>query len=163
MGRGRGDQYERGWLLSGGRQRELDTLERCIAQYRAPLTTGLLTLQLEWYEGAVRVDALRTMRFFNMPEWTAKAPSRLFGDLVGVRTLDGNAPEFRGFTTSIERPIAVGPSLDGPLCLVEGYTRCGAIVRDHGAGLSTIEQVPMIVGITPRIKEWSNGAGWRWW
>src|SRR5262245_28934793 len=103
------------------------------------------------------------MRFFNLPQWVSKAPSRSFGDLAGSRTVQGRVPEFRGFSTSIERPIAIAPSFSGAFCLLEGYTRCAAIVRDHRAGLSTLEAVPMIVGVCPRALEWTNGQGHPWW
>ncbi len=146
-------------LLSGRyaalTETEWQALERVILQSRGPLLQG--------FEGHVPVEVLRQMRFFDLPDWTAKAPSRNLGDLCGERHLPGREPEFRGFFTGIERPIAVGPSLQGPFCLVEGYTRCGAILRDHRAGLSQVERVPIIVGITPRIAEWSDGQGHRWW
>jgi hypothetical protein len=138
-------------------------LEENIRHYRAPMLDHLSTLEVEWFDGQTPVAALASMRFFNLPKWVSQAPSRSFGDLAGSRELPGLAPEFRGFATRIERPIAVGPSLAGPLCLLEGYTRCGAIVRDHGAGLSTLEAVPMIVGVCPRVTEWTNGEGHRWW
>lgn len=142
---------------------ELDALARGIEQYRAPLISGLQAVQPQWFEGVLPVQTLAEMRFFNMNEWSEKAPSRMFGDLAGTRTIAGTQPEFRGFATSVERPIAVAPSLDGPFCLVEGYTRCAAIVRDHRAGLSATGEVPMIVGVTLRITAWSNGRGHAWW
>jgi len=138
-------------------------LENGIRQYRAPILNHLSTLGVEWFDGQIPVTALAVMRFFNLPQWVTKAPSRSFGDLAGRRQLPGSAPEFRGFSTMIERPIAVGPSLAGPLCLLEGYTRCGALVRDDRAGLSPLESIPIIVGVCPRITEWTNGAGHLWW
>jgi hypothetical protein len=142
---------------------EWQFLEESLRLYRGPLIKHLLELGVEWCAGHMLVAALADMRFLNVPAWVAKAPSRAFGDLIGTRHLEGQAPEFRGFSTTIERPIAVGPNLLGPLCLLEGYTRCGAILRDRRAGLSDIERVPMIVGICPRVAEWTNGHGHRWW
>jgi hypothetical protein len=138
-------------------------LEGGIRQYRAPMLDHLLALGVDWFDGLVPVAELENMRFFNLPKWVSGTRSRRFGDLAGSRAVAGSAPEFRGFSTTIERPIAVGPSLAGPLCLLEGYTRCGALVRDHRAGLSPLESIPIIVGVCPRITEWTNGAGHRWW
>ena len=123
---------------------------------------GLLSLRPEWYEGDIPAAELADMRFFDLPDWTAKTPSRNFGDLVGMRHLPGSEPEFRGFSTRIERPIAVAASLEGPFCLVEGYTRCGSSLRDHRAGLANLDRLPIIAGITPRIAEWSDGHGHSW-
>lgn len=154
--------------LLAGRHRELTEAEwqalvRAVLQARGPLLQGLLDLRPEWYEGKVPIPFVEQMFFFNLPAWVAKTPSRNLGDLAGTRHQSGNEPEFRGFFTDIERPIAVGPSLDGPFCLVEGYTRCGCLVRDHRAGLSILDPIPILVGISPRIAEWSNGQGHLWW
>ncbi len=142
---------------------EWQVLERAILDSRGALLRQLVDLRPEWYEGEVPVGSLEQLRFFNLPEWVAKAPSRNFGDLVGTRSQGGNAPEFRGFATRTERPVAVGAGLEGLLCLVEGYTRCGCLLRDYRAGLSSVERLPIIVGVTPRIQEWSNGQGHLWW
>lgn len=154
-------------LLSGRHEALSDSewraLERDIVETRSALLQGLNALHPQWYEGHASAELLREIRFFNLPDWTAKTPSRRLVDLSGDRNLPGREPEFRGFSTSVERPIAVGPSLDGPLCLVEGYTRCCAILRDCRAGLLQVQQVPMIIGITSRIREWTNGQGHRWW
>ena len=154
--------------LLGGRSDDLSepewqALERAILQTRGPMLTGLLSLRPDWHEGDMPVSRLADMRFFNVPAWTAKTPSRNFGDLAGRRHLPGVEPEFRGFATRTERPIAVAASLDGPFCLIEGYTRCASLLRDHRAGMASREQVPMVVGVTPRIAEWSDGRGHPWW
>jgi len=72
---------------------------------------------------------------------------------------------FAGSETTVERPIAVGPSLDGPLCLMEGYTRLASILRDHRAGICSTPEVEMFVGIAPLIEtEWTSVQGnHRWW
>jgi len=117
--------------LIAGRYAELNDvewhwLESAIMQLRAPLLRGLLALGPDWYEGEVPVSFLDGMRFFNLPAWVRRAPSRRFADLALSREKpETNEPEVRGFGTAVERPIAVGPSLEGPFCLLEGYTRCG--------------------------------------
>jgi len=142
---------------------EWEALERAILQTRGALLGSLIDLRPQWYEGEVGIEALAQLRFFNLPDWVAKAASRSFGDLAGTRSQPGRQPEFRGFATRSERPIAVGASLEGPLCLIEGYTRCACLLRDYRAGLSTTSHLPLIVGVTPRIREWSNGQGHSWW
>src|SRR5437016_5674149 len=99
---------------------ELNALGNAIREYRAPMLDDLVALEARWYEGALPVHRLGEMRFFNLPPWTTKTPSRMFADLAGTRTIAGNQPEFRGFRTTVERPIAVGADLTGPLCLLEG-------------------------------------------
>ena len=54
-------------------------------------------------------------------------------------------------------PIAVGPTLDGPFMLVEGYTRCCRALRDQNAGLYDGLPMPLLVGVTRQIR------GWIWW
>ncbi len=145
-------------------ENDWQTLEQAIVKVRAFLLKTLIALEPEWYEGNIGFEALAAMRFFDLPDWTSKTPSRIFGDFCGERHLPGREPEFRGFRTSIECPIAVAPALDGPLCLIEGYTRCATILRDHRAGLSTIQEVPIILGVTSRITTaWTNGRNHRWW
>jgi len=143
---------------------EWQWLERAILQTRGHLLDGLIHLRPEWYEGEVLLTFLEGIRFFNLPDWVRKTPSRQFADLVMSRRKPvGHAPEFHGFATAIERPIAVGPSLEGPFCLLEGYTRCGCLLRDYRAGLSSLDRLPMVIGVASRIAEWSNGHGHRWW
>lgn len=113
---------------------ELRDLERAIEHYRVPLLTELLRLQPQWYEGEIPVEILADMRIFNLPDWVRWAPSRKLSNFCGERTGEAaGRAEFKGFTA--ERPVAVGPSLQGPYCLVEGYTRCCGILRDFKAGI----------------------------
>ena len=143
---------------------EWQWLEQSILEVRRALLHGLIRLRPDWYEGEVPIIFLEDMRFFKLSDWVRKVPSRQFADLVMSRERPaGNEPEFRGFATSIERPIAAGPSLDGPFCLLEGYTRCGCLLRDYRAGFSSLDRLPMMIGVTPRIAEWSDGHGHLWW
>jgi hypothetical protein len=139
-------------------------LEQTTLQTREPLLHGLIRLRPDWYDGEVPITFLEGMRFFNLAEWVRKIPSRQFADLAMSRQKPvGHEPEFHGFATAIERPIAAGPSLEGPFCLLEGYTRCGCLLRDYRAGLSSLDRLPMVIGVTSRIAEWSNGHGHLWW
>jgi hypothetical protein len=67
--------------LLGGRSDDLtetewQALERAILTARGPMLAGLLALRPDWYEGDMPVADLANMRFFNVPDWTAKTPSR---------------------------------------------------------------------------------------
>ena len=141
------------------------SLKRAIVVVRSPFLISLIALNPDWYVGRMSLDAVAAMRFANSGDWPQKWPSRVFGDLAGVRHLPGRAPEFRGFRTAIERPIAVGPALDGPFCLMEGYARLACVLRDHRAGIRNTTEAEIFVGVTRLIEtEWTNTAGnHRWW
>jgi len=141
------------------------SLKRAIIAVRSPFLVSLIALAPDWYVGHLSIDAVAAMRFANSDDWPQKWPSRVFGDLAGARHLPGRTPEFRGFRTTIERPIAVGPSLDGPFCLMEGYTRLACILRDHRAAIRSTPDVELFVGVATLIEtEWTNVAGnHRWW
>ena len=142
---------------------ELNAIANAIKQYRAPMLAGLLPLDPAWYEGAVSIETLSEMRIFNLPAWVARTPSRSLSEHCGApQPRSSSEPEFRGFRNPLERIIAVGVTQDEPFCLLEGYTRGCAMIRDHKAGLR-VETVPVYLGVTPRIAEWSDGRGWLWW
>ncbi len=137
---------------------EWTAVEQVVTQFRGPLLGGLLALQPTWYEGEMPIATVAGMRFMAYEDFVKKVP--------GSRRLPDPAEHERGVATGepeLDRarmvgvPVAVGASLDGPLTLVEGYTRCCAALRDHHVGLYDDQPMPMIVGVTPRIQEW------RWW
>ena len=131
---------------------------------RAPLIGNLFDLGIEWASAVFDVAQLHALQIIAIPEWHTKYPSHRMDELAGTRHLPGVTPEFRGFETTLESPIAVCASLDGTACLVEGYTRVGTFLRDVGAGLVPDNAtMPMLLGISPRIHEWAGPKGWRWW
>ncbi len=133
-------------------------LEAAIVLTRQPLLVGLLWLQPQWYQGEVPVEMLADMRIINFSPFVQKAPSRKLSDLAEARP--GGATDAKSefsLDKMVGLPIAVGLSLDGPFCLVEGYTRCCTILRDYKGGTFSHRQVPLIVGVSERIVEWS------WW
>jgi len=159
-------------VLDGLRSGLVDSLsangwEEAIAAIRIKrelLIGNLFTLGIEWYATAFAVEELRALEIIAVPEWLAKYPTRTMGELAGARSLEGIEPEFRGFGTALESPIAVAATLDGPRCLLEGYTRVGTFLRDVQAGLTPDTEMRMLVGVSPRIHEWHRGPqGWAWW
>jgi hypothetical protein len=130
---------------------------------RAPLIGNLFDLGVTWSSAVFEVDDLQGLEIIAIPEWHAKYPTQRLEELAGTRHLSGDAPEFRGFETTLESPIAVCERLDGPCCLVEGYTRVATFLRDSGAGLTTSREMRMLLGVSPRIHEWAGPRGRRWW
>lgn len=139
-----------------------------IQHKRAPLIGNLFTLGIEWTRTTFDVAQLQAMEIIAVPEWHAKYPSHRMDELAGPRDLARTGPEFRGFETVIECPIAVGATLDGLFCLVEGYTRVAAFLHDAHGGLTkpgdiAVPTMPMLLGVSSRIHEWEGPKGWRWW
>ncbi len=142
-------------LLSEGEWR---MLEAGIVFTRQLLLVGLLWLQPEWYRGEVPVETLADMRIINSPPFAGKAPSRKLADLAEAERGGGTASQSQfSLDKMVGLPIAVGLSFDGPVCLVEGYTRCCTILRRCKDGTFQHRRVPFIVGVSERIMEWS------WW
>ena len=158
-------------LLSMLRAQEFDAIspdgwasvEDAIIAMRGQLVSSLLHLDLHWYEHELDLAGVTALRFFNLPEWQAKWPSQRLVDLAGERDPGRTEPEWHGFETPIERPIAVGRTLHGPFCLVEGYTRVCTWLRDRRTGWLCEDSLPFLIGISPRIEQWAHPRGHRWW
>ena len=139
-------------------ENEWRMLEAGIVLTREPLLIGLLWLQPQWYRGEVPVEMLADMRIINFSPFVQKAPSRKLADLAEAERGGGRGAKSEfSLDKMVGLPIAVGLSLDGRLCLVEGYSRCCRILRDHKDGIFQHRRVPFIVGVSERIVEWS------WW
>jgi hypothetical protein len=144
------------------------SIEAAVLKARAPLIGNLLELGVEWFDGEMSVEDLQALRIIELKEWVTKYPTRMLTELCGARDPARTEPEFKGFGTEIERPVAVGVDHHGPLCLVEGYTRVCTFLRDTSAGFHgdvesvTPQPIPMILGLSPRIAEWTHPKGHRW-
>jgi hypothetical protein len=134
---------------------EWESVEDVIAQLRASLLDGLLQLQPRWYEGELAIEAVAQMRIMAYPPFVANAPSRRLVDLAEVeRGASSGPPEFlRAYM--VGTPIAVAPVVGGPFTLVEGYTRCCRALRDWNSARFDGLPIPMLIGVTERIGEWS--------
>jgi hypothetical protein len=153
-------------LIAKVRSRQLDSLvetewhvlTEVIIAVRSPLLKDLPELRLDWYRADLAIDQLRDVRIVAFAPLVAEAPSRLLGDLpstqAGERGLQGAPFELSRMTG---RPIFVAPSLWGPYCLVEGYTRCTTMLANYRAGTLSAATFPMILGVGERV------ATWRWW
>jgi CheY-like chemotaxis protein len=147
-------------------------IEDAVIAMRGQLVSSLLHLELRWYERELDLPGVQALRFFNLPEWQQKWPSQMLVDLAGERDPARTEPEFHGLETSLEpygldtsleRLIAVGATLRGPFCLVEGYTRAATWLRDKQAGLAGPETLPFLIGISPHIAVWAHPRGHKWW
>jgi len=131
-------------------------LERGIRLTRQPMLDPLLALRPTWYRGHLPIDVLAGARTINYQRFVELAPSRRLAALCVTRGQPGGAPEFdRAAMTA--PPILIGPTLDGPWCLVEGYRRCCRAIRDDLAGHFDGLPLPVIVGVGPDMSRW------RWW
>ena len=94
-------------------------LEAGIVLTRQPLLVGLLWLQPHWYQGEVPVEMLADMRIINFASFVEKAPSRKLADLAEAERGGPTASKSEfSLDKMVGLPITVGPSLDGPFCLV---------------------------------------------
>jgi len=129
-------------------------VEHVLLRLRAPLLDGLLPLQPKWYEGEFAIVVVAEMGFMRFKKKTP-ASGRLADYAEDERGTQAREPEFiRARMVGV--PVAVGPSLEGRLILVEGYTRCCCALRDHNTGLYDGLPMPMVVGVTERIQEWAR-------
>jgi len=145
-------------LRDGGTLSETDwqVLEHGIRWARQPMLDPLLALHPTWYRGELPVDVLAGARTINLPAYVERAPSRQLAALCATRGQSEGAPEFHH--ASMTAPaILVGPTLDGPWCLVEGYRRCCRAIRDDRAGRFDGLPLSVIVGVGPDMSRW------RWW
>jgi len=143
---------------------------RAICAYREPMLGFLLRNNTRWFEARLSVDELATVRltsWFEQPKYQT------------ARTIDGllRAPgasdyTLPGFSLDAIRGhvILVAPDLSGPLCLIEGTSRCCEIVRRRRSGEIAATHLSVFVGICENISEYTAfqrgspvvGAK-RWW
>jgi hypothetical protein len=148
-------------------ENDWSALVAAIQSFRQPLLQGLLPLQIQWHSGELTIKDLSGLRVIAYQPFVQAASAGTVGDLVSVfdrgGEVDGgkyNANVHRISAAFDEmkirgRPIIVAPSATDPLYLVEGYTRCSAMVHEYRVDhLSGQMRVPVFVGVTPRLFEW---------
>lgn len=125
---------------------------------RRGMLHDLLRLQPDWYRGQMGADELGRLRIYNESNAIRKAGGSRDMTALMLRG-DLNEPmQFVGDPGKLsEPPIGVGKTLDGPFCLIDGYNRCRALLRDHHSGRRCLDHISFIVGVTNRIAEY------RWW
>ena len=145
---------------------EWEALERGIKGFRGPLLDDLLPLGLTWYRGDLPVADLTHLRFINFPPFVNVASCRMLEHVVSWiehdrlipnSDLTQNARRIHATfdpTRMNGRPILVCESTSGPSFLVEGYTRCSVLLLKRQDGSFTNSHVPVILGATPRLREW---------
>ena len=138
-----------------------------IHQFRSPLLNGLLALHPHWYSATVAVGDLPSVRVIAYEPFVRAAPSRLLNDLATAAE-DGD-PIDGGFNVLVRRmaeafdlatmqgmPILVAQTINDPWYLVEGYTRCAAMLLASRAGrLAADTSAPIIFGIAPQLPPWN--------
>jgi hypothetical protein len=144
------------------------------AQFRSPLLAGLRRLGTEWHRATIDDRELATLQVLHFPPFSAICPSHELAAFV--RQLDNGTappgqPEFlENYRRMRQRPLApmngypilVGSSMDGPLLVLEGYTRlCDRLSRVTAD--APPEPIEVVIGICPRVQEWrlhdhANGA-----
>lgn len=111
---------------------------------------------LTWYRGTVRLADLADLK--TMGYLAEAAPTRKMGELVrkpvkpAIRELANF--QMRDMRGSL---IAVSDRLDGAFCLVEGKSRCKAMITlvDRGAVHEDTE-TDLILGVHEDVVKWSN-------
>ncbi len=144
-----------------------NALEEMIVQIRAPLLKGLLPIKPQWYKGYLSSEDLMELEMMNWPDFVNLANSRRLLDLVKAFE-EGKMPNnHHEFAANLDRirddlnlsnmvgsPIILSRSKNPPYYLVEGFTRCSAILMNMREGKFTEEQIPIMLGVSDRFDEW---------
>jgi hypothetical protein len=137
-----------------------------IAQCRSPLLAGLLQLRTSWYRKSLPYGELANLSIIDWPDFVELAPSKILGDLAtaidhGMRPRGdfnlGDRVQKLSANFKLSKmagsPIFVTKGPDYPLALVEGFTRCCALVVKHRLQPMPGE-FPIIVGINRNLDRW---------
>lgn len=149
-------------------EQDLAFLENIIRQFRGPLLEGLLPLHPQWHTAVLEVEDLRSVRIIRHQPFLQACPSGTLNDLAtavnrGQGVGDGSfnvavselADAFHP-SRARGRPILVTQAHNEPWHLVEGYTRCTAMLCANAAGkLPGSMEVHVILGIVPQLRYWS--------
>jgi hypothetical protein len=151
------DVDERNWIA----------LEEVMRRFRAPLLDGLRVLGPQWYSATLMVEDLACVQIIASEPFASAIPSGLIGDLA-IAIENGKAIGDGGFNAFVRKisgefdlarmrgnPILAAQTPSGPWYLIEGYTRCTAMLNAFHAGrLSGGATVPVIAGLVPQLYRW---------
>ena len=59
-------------------------------------------------------------------------------------------------------PIILCEGINSHKVLLEGYTRICSILLNITEGKLSEKEIPIILGVSKRLKEWTNNDGWNW-
>jgi hypothetical protein len=126
-------------------------VEAAIRTGRASMLDDLLTLGLDWYRGGLPTSEMPQIIFDPYPPFLAAAPSRRLSELARCSEKIAN-PEFvsrlQQTRASFDsdrmrgRPVLVARKIEGPYRLIEGTTRCLAIILSIQAGTLKMAHLP---------------------
>lgn len=149
------------------KESDFDTLIKMILVSREELLKGLLQLDLKWFNASITIKELDEARMMNWPSFVELAGSRKLADLV-VAFEQGKFPaNHHEFRKNLERirqglnfgemygvPIFVGKNQQAFFYLVEGFTRCSAILMNLRKGIVQQAEFPIIIGFSENIENW---------
>ncbi len=138
---------------------------RVLRSYRGGFIEPLLALGGKWLDGAVAVGELGDLRTTESPGFRIlSADLRLLSLVVSIEVGgkdEGNlGPAIRSLAAMPDsfaargRPLLAGTSRRGPFVVAEGTTRLSAALLRSRAGAPVPEELPVYVGIQPRLREW---------
>ncbi len=146
---------------------ELTAMADLIRQFRSPLLDGLLALRPIWYRAVIAIDKLAIVRVIAYEPFARIVPSRVLNDLATAvergdcidgefNTLVRHMADAFNLATMQGMPILVAKSRNDPWYLLEGYTRCTAMLLARRAGrLGDGTNVAIVIGITPQLPQWN--------
>lgn len=148
-------------------ENEYKHLTEMIRSTRAELLDGLLGLNVEWYEGRLPIEELKSLEMMNWPPFVNLAGSKRFLDLVNAFQEGKMPPHHHEFAENLERirkelkienmkgkPIVLSQSNEPPYILIEGFTRLSAMLLNILDGKLYKGKIPVILGVSKRLSEW---------
>jgi hypothetical protein len=112
----------------------------------------------EWLEGDFAAANLGDVHVIDSPDDYKGKPT--IRELA--RVFEDRLPNFH-YEAMRERPILLGPTKDGPWCLMDGYHRCVEIFLQHEDRTLGVERVRVILGVCETARNWHNSNGRPWW
>jgi hypothetical protein len=147
-------------------QNDWDRLKSAVLNVRFPILLDLLQLDIVWYGAELDPSDLPDVRIMNYEPHVRLAPSRTLSAFTAAIDAGQNPPGESEFSESYRvvrdtfrsdsvrgRPILVAEAASGPFTLLEGYTRLTILTSLWSAGKINF-QIPILLGICPRLKEW---------
>ncbi len=133
--------------------------------YRGGYIASAVQLEPEWWTGSLPLHELPDVMLIKMTEFDEIAPSRRLGDFVSA--VDGGKYPRNDFKigwdalrhnfepTSMRGAfVLLAESTIGPYVEMEGLTRMSCLVSMSRANECVPESVPVLVGISSRLREW---------
>jgi len=139
-------------ILGGSTIDDTDVAEivRASMAVRGAFVVFFLSNGTQWFTADFPASELGGVRVLRCH--VAFSPNRTFAEFAQAKQELG-PPRF-DLSVTRGRPILVGPTVNGPWCLMEGNHRCCSILRGNADGTNPISSIPVIAGICARAQEW---------